>query len=371
MSQSDFGTIDPTLKTGTQLAIDLNGWRTAVHSSHSGVAAPTYVVAGLRWLDTSATPWILKIYDGADWISVFAIDATANKAYPIGGANILNFAAAGGTANALTLTPSPAITAYVDLDTVSFEATATNTTAATMSISGVGAKAIRKMNAGVDVALVAGDLVDGIRYILNYDTAANAGAGAWILINGSPDFSTYATLTGAQTLTNKTVKATSVASGGTPAGGDIIFNWSGLGGQPTWLFGGNTPTGIFVYNPANFSVNFANSANVANTATTATNAVNCTSAQNIQGSSVAQWCATFGAGTVGSYAWLRSTTAGVGFSAGTTYAGSNLDYAGIVAGGSGIVGSGVINNPPGTWRAMGSIIANGSFASCTLFLRIA
>lgn len=38
------------------------------------------------------------------------------------------------------------------------------------------------------------------------------------------------------------------------------FNWSGQGGQPTWLWGGNEPTQQYVYNPSNFNVNFANRA---------------------------------------------------------------------------------------------------------------
>ncbi|MEG0340300.1 MAG: hypothetical protein RR573_10325, partial [Oscillospiraceae bacterium] len=38
------------------------------------------------------------------------------------------------------------------------------------------------------------------------------------------------------------------------------WNWSGLGGQPTWLWGGNNANDYYVYNPANFSVNYANSA---------------------------------------------------------------------------------------------------------------
>lgn len=42
-------------------------------------------------------------------------------------------------------------------------------------------------------------------------------------------------------------------------GCDINFNWSGMGGQPTWLWGGEDGTNMYVYNPANFSVNHAKS----------------------------------------------------------------------------------------------------------------
>ncbi|WP_157796401.1 hypothetical protein [Brucella intermedia] len=48
-------------------------------------------------------------------------------------------------------------------------------------------------------------------------------------------------------------------------GAKIVFNWSGQGGQPTWLWGGSDGYNMYVYNPANFSVNWANSAGNANT----------------------------------------------------------------------------------------------------------
>ena len=43
-------------------------------------------------------------------------------------------------------------------------------------------------------------------------------------------------------------------------GVDINFNWSGQAGQPSWLWGGNDGTNMYVYNPSNFNVNYANGA---------------------------------------------------------------------------------------------------------------
>ena len=43
-------------------------------------------------------------------------------------------------------------------------------------------------------------------------------------------------------------------------GVDTSWWWSGQGGQPQWLWGGNDGVNMYVYNPANFSVNYANSA---------------------------------------------------------------------------------------------------------------
>ena len=43
-------------------------------------------------------------------------------------------------------------------------------------------------------------------------------------------------------------------------GGETAWSWTGQGGQPGWLWGGNDGVNMYVYNPANFSVNYANSA---------------------------------------------------------------------------------------------------------------
>ena len=40
-------------------------------------------------------------------------------------------------------------------------------------------------------------------------------------------------------------------------GGNLNFYWSGQSGQPTWLWGGSDGTNMYVYNPSNFSVNYA------------------------------------------------------------------------------------------------------------------
>lgn len=80
MAQYDFGTIDPNTKSGTALATDLNSWRNALHSTHGGASAPSYITAGMLWLDTTAANYKLKMYDGAQSIDVAIIDATNNVA---------------------------------------------------------------------------------------------------------------------------------------------------------------------------------------------------------------------------------------------------------------------------------------------------
>lgn len=80
MAQYDFGTIDPNTKSGTALATDLNSYRNAVNSMHSGSAAPSYITAGMMWVDTTSADYKVKLYDGAQSITVAIIDATNNVA---------------------------------------------------------------------------------------------------------------------------------------------------------------------------------------------------------------------------------------------------------------------------------------------------
>jgi uncharacterized protein YunC (DUF1805 family) len=43
------------------------------------------------------------------------------------------------------------------------------------------------------------------------------------------------------------------------------FHWNGQGGQPDWLWGGSNPSDMYVYNPRNFHVSYADSAGNADT----------------------------------------------------------------------------------------------------------
>lgn len=72
---------------------------------------------------------------------------------------------AGGSADALTLSPSPSISAYVRGQHFRGKATATNTGAATVAISGLAGKALQRNGA----ALVAGDITIGKYYSFYYD----------------------------------------------------------------------------------------------------------------------------------------------------------------------------------------------------------
>lgn len=76
-------------------------------------------------------------------------------------------ATVGGTADAITLTPSPAITAYAAGQAFYWIASGANTTAVTLAVSGIaGAKAVTKNGS---TALVAGDIASGALVGARYD----------------------------------------------------------------------------------------------------------------------------------------------------------------------------------------------------------
>jgi len=77
MAQHDYNIANasfPTVRT------DINNVLSAVNSSNSGSSRPSSAVAGTIWLDTSgaATAQLLKMYDGADDITLATINFTAN-----------------------------------------------------------------------------------------------------------------------------------------------------------------------------------------------------------------------------------------------------------------------------------------------------
>jgi hypothetical protein len=83
-------------------------------------------------------------------------------------------------------------------------------------------------------------------------------------VNGTVTATTFSgsfsgSITGNSATSTLAAKASTLASGGGNGSG-MTFNWSGQGGQPTWLWGGNDATNMYVYNPSNFSVNYATTA---------------------------------------------------------------------------------------------------------------
>lgn len=90
---------------------------------------------------------------------------------------------------------------------------------------------------------------------VNYATSAgSANSVAWTNVSGRPT-----------ALSSFTNDSGYITSGGRAYprrsdGGDLNFYWSGQSGQPSWLWGGNDGANMYVYNPSNFSVNYATTA---------------------------------------------------------------------------------------------------------------
>lgn len=88
MSQFDFGTIDPNVMTGTQLAIALNQWRDAVNSGHRGASRPEYVRPGMLWvLEVDEERWDLILFDGDSDIPLMSINPDTHEIIGGGAAN--------------------------------------------------------------------------------------------------------------------------------------------------------------------------------------------------------------------------------------------------------------------------------------------
>lgn len=84
MSQSDFGNLSSPLTGADFIDNKLEPWRDALHSSHSGSSRPSYAAAGMLWLDTTTTPWVIKLFDGSDDIPLFNVNSSTNVATPYG-----------------------------------------------------------------------------------------------------------------------------------------------------------------------------------------------------------------------------------------------------------------------------------------------
>ena len=111
-----------------------------------------------------------------NWI-VSQVNANVAASLPVNVSSIPTYCgAAGGTANTLTLAPSPAISAYAAGQRFSFLASATNTGAATVNVSGLGAK---------DIDYPDGTLMTGREITVNgiYDIEYNGTV--FILMNSS------------------------------------------------------------------------------------------------------------------------------------------------------------------------------------------
>jgi len=74
-----FPDIDPNITSGTQLATLLNSFKDSFAALNKANARDAELVAGGLWVDDTNDPiWDLKMYDGADDITIMSINTTTN-----------------------------------------------------------------------------------------------------------------------------------------------------------------------------------------------------------------------------------------------------------------------------------------------------
>nr|DAV63282.1 MAG TPA: putative tail fiber protein [Caudoviricetes sp.] len=110
-----------------------------------------------------------------------------------------------------------------------------------------------------------GNLGGEERLIFNYSTDSNYSAGK------NETSQVYLPAQAGTIITSATIGSQAV-NRAEYLGNDSAYmrmHWAGKGGQPTWLWGGNDASNMYVWNPSNFSVNYANSAGSAGNGVTA------------------------------------------------------------------------------------------------------
>lgn len=227
MSQYDFGNLESPL-SGTELInMHLEPWRNALHSNHAGSTRPSYAVSGMIWINTASNPNIIYFFDGTDDIQIGSVNTSTNVFTPSGVSTYGGLA--GGTANALTLTPSPASGAYITgITTYDFLVNTANTASSpTINISGQGVKTIKCSVGGSKVGVPVGGLqpgyarimYDGTDFLLlsirPYNKSANVASASTLNLDATNG--DYVHITGTTTVTGITlaegVQKTCVADG--------------------------------------------------------------------------------------------------------------------------------------------------------------
>lgn len=100
---------------------DMNLALAAIASGNSGNTAPPTVYPGLTWVDTSGTPWLVKQYNGTQWVTLYGINATTHVSDIVRGGTDSKLLATTALANisnlqAITYAAATAITAAATTD---------------------------------------------------------------------------------------------------------------------------------------------------------------------------------------------------------------------------------------------------------------
>ena len=310
ITSTAFNALTADLATGLSTAITKDGQTTPTANIPMG----TYKITGL----------------GAGTVATDAV-----RLSQLQNGSTTTYITAAGT-DTITGTVTPALTAYATGQQFSFVVAATNTTAVTLNIDSVGAKAVTRTGS---VALVAGDMVTGQVVIVEYDgtrfqlingnSFTNLKASGTLGVTGVATFTaapvissitntgtlTLPTLTGTVGLATRTVQVFASGSGTytTPTGCKAIF-------VQCWGGGGSGAAG-----------NTTNSTRGAGAGAGAYS-------QKLIASPAATYTYAVGAGAVGVVSTAGGATGNTGGT--STFSGSSLSCSGGVGGGAGAAAGG-------------------------------
>ena len=247
---------------------DINNVLNSIATLNSGTSAPSTQYAGQMWIDTTtATNWILYIYDGADNIQIATINTSTNTVNftdsaldvltdttpQLGGNLDVNGNSIVSTSNAnITLAPDGTGDVVLSADTVKIGDSNAN---ATITTDGTG-DLILNTNSGSSSGSIT--IADGANanitiepngtgdILLNADTVrvGDSGANATITSNGAGDLilnTNSGTNSGSITIADGANGNITVAGNGTS---QIVVN-AGAVGTPTIAPTGDLNTGIF------------------------------------------------------------------------------------------------------------------------------
>lgn len=198
------------------------------------------------------------VYNSGTWnISVSGNASTATTAS----------ACSGNAATATTLQTARTIngTSFDGSANITVTASTTNTLTLGSYLTGGSFNGSAAITAAVDATSA-----NTASKVVARDASGNFSAGTiTATLSGNASTATTASSCSgnAATATLATKASTLSQNGGSGTG--MTFNWSGQSGQPTWLWGSNDGTNIYVWNPSNFSVNYATTAGSASSASSA------------------------------------------------------------------------------------------------------
>lgn len=175
MSQHDFDLATADANTGVTVRAGMNAMAQALASNNSGVTEPSTKYANMWWADTTADMLKQRNAGNTAWINKGKLSDIAYGAGALQTQTHQTFTPA-GTADAITGTLSPAVTANTNNLRVFWNATANTTTTPTLNVGG-GAAVIKKKDAtGALVAVAVGDIAGPVEAV--YNTAGVC----WVLL---------------------------------------------------------------------------------------------------------------------------------------------------------------------------------------------